>query len=271
MKNFFSIGETAKINRISIQALRHYDKIGLLKPSFINEDSGYRYYSVDQFIIIDIIKLALNFGVPLKDLKETLLTENILEFSEKIKKYNELMEEKIHLLLKAKRRFSKASQVVEYSLNAVQKQKPYQRMIEERLIVKLKNQEDVQNFEVNSRLVELSSQETHMEFDFESGYIIDGATFLGDMEENFTSAYMVVTNGELSKQSFLSQDYVIDHFPKGEYVCITYNKHNKQERFQLMKLYLIDNNIRNINTIIVTELFDDFADQSNELQIYLHS
>ncbi|MFD1176457.1 MerR family DNA-binding transcriptional regulator [Paenibacillus puldeungensis] len=46
MKTKFSIGETAKINNVSIQALRHYDKIGLLTPAFVNEESGYRYYDM---------------------------------------------------------------------------------------------------------------------------------------------------------------------------------------------------------------------------------
>ncbi|MGL4955400.1 MAG: MerR family DNA-binding transcriptional regulator, partial [Cetobacterium sp.] len=43
----FSIGETAKLNNITIQTLRHYDKEGLLKPSHIDQDTKYRYYSID--------------------------------------------------------------------------------------------------------------------------------------------------------------------------------------------------------------------------------
>ncbi|WP_423244459.1 MerR family DNA-binding transcriptional regulator [Clostridium beijerinckii] len=35
----FSIGEMSKLNNISIQTLRYYDKIGLLKPKVISEKS----------------------------------------------------------------------------------------------------------------------------------------------------------------------------------------------------------------------------------------
>lgn len=45
MTTIFSIGEIAKLFNISTQTLRLYDRIDLLKPSHINEETGYRYYS----------------------------------------------------------------------------------------------------------------------------------------------------------------------------------------------------------------------------------
>ena len=39
-----SIGQMARINHISIQTLRLYDKMGLLKPVAVDAGSGYRYY-----------------------------------------------------------------------------------------------------------------------------------------------------------------------------------------------------------------------------------
>lgn len=55
-KNLFSIGEVSKIKDITIKTLRYYHKIGILTPKVIDENTGYRYYSIDQFIYIDIIK-----------------------------------------------------------------------------------------------------------------------------------------------------------------------------------------------------------------------
>ena len=43
-----SIGQMARINHISIQTLRLYDKMGLLKPVAVDAGSGYRYYSILQ-------------------------------------------------------------------------------------------------------------------------------------------------------------------------------------------------------------------------------
>ena len=42
MDKYFSIGEVSKITGLSIDRLRNYDKIGLLKPSYIDPKSGYR-------------------------------------------------------------------------------------------------------------------------------------------------------------------------------------------------------------------------------------
>lgn len=42
------IGDFSKLTRISIRMLRHYEKIGLLKPNEVDDFTGYRYYSVEQ-------------------------------------------------------------------------------------------------------------------------------------------------------------------------------------------------------------------------------
>ncbi len=36
-ERFIPIGKMAKINHVSIATLRHYDKLGLLKPKYLNE------------------------------------------------------------------------------------------------------------------------------------------------------------------------------------------------------------------------------------------
>lgn len=38
------IGEFSKVTGVSIHMLRNYDKIGLLVPSQIDTQTGYRYY-----------------------------------------------------------------------------------------------------------------------------------------------------------------------------------------------------------------------------------
>ena len=55
-EQLYSIGNVSKLTGISVQALRHYDSIDLVKPSYINEQTGYRYYSYNQLHIVDRIK-----------------------------------------------------------------------------------------------------------------------------------------------------------------------------------------------------------------------
>jgi hypothetical protein len=42
------IGGFARLCRLSVKRLRHYDDLGLLRPAWVDPDSGYRYYRADQ-------------------------------------------------------------------------------------------------------------------------------------------------------------------------------------------------------------------------------
>ncbi|MDU4855410.1 MAG: MerR family DNA-binding transcriptional regulator, partial [Clostridioides difficile] len=53
MSKKFSIGEMSKLHKISIQTLRYYDQIDLFKPVHVDQESNYRYYSIDQFSQLD--------------------------------------------------------------------------------------------------------------------------------------------------------------------------------------------------------------------------
>ncbi len=57
MKNqLYSIGELSKLKGISVKTLRFYDEIGILKPSYVDPFTKYRYYNKVQFVYVDILK-----------------------------------------------------------------------------------------------------------------------------------------------------------------------------------------------------------------------
>lgn len=77
MKNtpdkLYKIGEVAKMFKISISTLRHYETIGLLKPEYIDFKSGYRYYGIRQFESLNIIKYLRVLDMPIETIKSFLL------------------------------------------------------------------------------------------------------------------------------------------------------------------------------------------------------
>ena len=79
MNNMIRIGEMSKSFQISIDTLRYYDKIGLLKP-YVDPTNNYRYYSPEQIIFLKMIMLGKYTGIPLKELKETYSSDNIGEY-----------------------------------------------------------------------------------------------------------------------------------------------------------------------------------------------
>lgn len=74
MKNneLFQIGEVSRLFHVSVGILRHYDKIGLLKPEYIDEETGYRYYSTRQFECLNTIRYLRALDMPLEQIMEFL-------------------------------------------------------------------------------------------------------------------------------------------------------------------------------------------------------
>lgn len=92
MKELYSIGEVADIMGVSVQTLRHYDNIHLLVPKYVNPSTGYRYYSADQFSLIDRIKYLQKFGLTLEEISKILVENDInflVEYLDKCKNHFE--------------------------------------------------------------------------------------------------------------------------------------------------------------------------------------
>jgi protein phosphatase len=47
-QDLLPIGQFAEASRLSLKALRIYDRLGLLRPVRVDEQTGYRYYHEDQ-------------------------------------------------------------------------------------------------------------------------------------------------------------------------------------------------------------------------------
>ena len=63
MNKYFKIGDVSEAKGFSVQTLRYYDKIGLVKPKYVDPETNYRYYSSTQFYKLEIIKYLKNLDV----------------------------------------------------------------------------------------------------------------------------------------------------------------------------------------------------------------
>ena len=66
------IGEFSALAQVSIRTLRHYDEVGLLKPTHVEAQTGYRYYSVSQLPRLHRILALRDLGFPLDRIGDTL-------------------------------------------------------------------------------------------------------------------------------------------------------------------------------------------------------
>lgn len=94
MKEYLTIGEVSKMKGVGIKSLRYYDRIGILKPAYINPDTGYRYYSIEQMLMLDMILLCLGLDIPLKQMQEYMDKESHLDIKGLLKDGRKKAQEK---------------------------------------------------------------------------------------------------------------------------------------------------------------------------------
>jgi DNA-binding transcriptional MerR regulator len=67
-----TIGDFARASHLSVKTLRHYHDVGLLEPSEVDPDNGYRYYSDEQIQAAQVIRRLRGLQMPIPDVKAVL-------------------------------------------------------------------------------------------------------------------------------------------------------------------------------------------------------
>lgn len=70
----FKIGEMAELNHVSAQTLRLYDRNKLLEPKYMDPETGYRYYTLDQCAKLDLIRALKSCRLPLEKIRRNGMT-----------------------------------------------------------------------------------------------------------------------------------------------------------------------------------------------------
>ena len=66
------IGELAKLAGVSVKALHVYEKKNIIKPVEVDENTGYRYYSPDQFRLVESLLELQDMGFSLDEISKIL-------------------------------------------------------------------------------------------------------------------------------------------------------------------------------------------------------
>lgn len=69
------IGDFSKLGQVSVKALRHYGRLGLLKPAWIDRFTGYRYYTPDQLPRLNRILALKDLGFSLEQIRQLLRSD----------------------------------------------------------------------------------------------------------------------------------------------------------------------------------------------------
>lgn len=85
----YKIGLFSQMNKVTVKALRYYDDIGLLKPAYIDDNSGYRYYTSQQLPILHEILALRQMGFTMEEIK--MVQQGMSEEKLLLKKKSELL------------------------------------------------------------------------------------------------------------------------------------------------------------------------------------
>lgn len=209
MKNYLSIGEVAKIKNIGIKSLRYYEKIGVLIPAYINPETNYRYYSLDQLMVLDLILLCIELQIPLKDMKN--YANETGQFQIKL-----LLDDGKKIATQRIRQIEDALKKIEINLNRINESAAYQgikglytKRIQQRHVICIPNPPKLTIREYEEQLSQLFvlAQENNIYATFPFGTI-----------ENYD-------NGHMTAYTFLEtimpdfETDLIRILPEGDYLC----------------------------------------------------
>lgn len=232
MNQYMSIGKVSKLKNVSIKSLRYYDKIGILKPAFVNTETNYRYYTKEQLYLLDAITLCINLGIPLKDLNRYVENDAInlqkLLYDGKI-----LAEEKIMEIHKCLEALQDTLQQLTSSVNGMVKIPDsksglllpdgfYENILEERLIMAIPLEEMDTPKYYGQYILKLfvTAQQKQLAVSYPSGilHIIE--------KENITRhMFLTVDTQTSSPEAVESAQDMIRILPAGSYICRRISTH----------------------------------------------
>lgn len=73
----YTSGQMAELNGVSRKTLRLYQQKGVLEPKYVDESSGYRYYTIEQIAQLDLIQKLQAVGLTLQQIGELLKQKDV--------------------------------------------------------------------------------------------------------------------------------------------------------------------------------------------------
>lgn len=117
-KDLFQIGDVAKMFHLSVGSLRHYEKIGLLKPEYTDKETGYRYYGMQQFEVLTMIRFLRVLDMPLDEIRLFLSDRKIQTTQEMLKKQKKIILQKQTELKLIEQRINRSLAMIDDALSS---------------------------------------------------------------------------------------------------------------------------------------------------------
>ncbi|MCC8357193.1 MAG: MerR family transcriptional regulator [Oscillospiraceae bacterium] len=118
MKELYTVGEAAKLAGVTSETLRHYDRVGLVRPSRRDEWTGYRYYTEQDVVRLKTVRALQQMDLPLREIRRVLAYESLEQIIAFLEEAERRADEKIASLEYSKAKIQLARRDYETKLLA---------------------------------------------------------------------------------------------------------------------------------------------------------
>lgn len=227
-KRYLTAGEFAKITGTTKHTLFHYDAIGLFAPQY-RAENGYRYYSVEQLEIFDVIITLRELDMPLEQIKQYLHKRSPGAFLDLLTQERKLINAKIAMLKKTEAWLEDKTEQLEQVMHMDLEQLECLKIPEQYFIqTHCPLGEDVEVAEKISHLYTYC-EENNCKSPYNVGYIQYSDTLRQELYEEYHTIYL------LFDRPPKGVTYQIK--PAGSYLCAYHKGHWKNIKVTYQKLF----------------------------------
>lgn len=197
MKDLFTIGEVARLFRLNIRTLRYYDEIGLLKPEYVDGETGYRYYSTRQFECLNTIRYMRALDVPLAQIARFFANREVDTALELFKAQREHVREKQEMLERIGKKIDARIAQLEDALGTVYEQIAMQEFPRREIAILKKAISLADDLEVPIRDLDSRNGLDDAIFLGKVGVSISREDLLARRFDGFSALFVVVEEGDV--------------------------------------------------------------------------
>lgn len=263
--DYYTIGQLSRRTGLSIHTIRYYDSIDLLKPSYVDEETGYRYYTTSDFWHAEIISIFRLIDVSLDEQKAIFQSKDDKVIHAVLQTQKQKLDEEIKHYKQAIKDIDWMQKMLEEG-SENEEGLPYIKELPERTVIYKHNNRKSKEYHLTLQKISIDEIKNTKSLQRKYGYILQPHVLINNSFK-IDGEYL-----NLFKSSYKHTDEEhIYKIPKGAYMCQKVRVKDRLVNMSLMRKALKEHGYI-ANTVIAEEVgmpifnLDDFY---CEIQILL--
>jgi len=204
----------SKFTGVGSKALRYYERIGILLPTFTDPDSGYRYYSFNQIYLIQIIQICIELDIPLNTLTQFIDANQTIDYSALLAYGKEVAQKKLEAIERGLKFITDAEQEIALIEGHRNYAEIYSREIPEKYVYAVPC---IESFD-NADLVEVTKSFFDLEFEDNFDEFLLEFGFMGEHLPTGVKRYMFIEL-PVAERLYEKAKANLKVIPAGKYFC----------------------------------------------------